>query len=242
VAVTRTAFPWQALAGRALSRWTGVEGMQLSAVYPARPAGPLHADDALARLVIDASMDAFELASNELVGRCHTDQQRTWAATWPGEHYRLLPALARRLGGGVVVEVGTFTGMGTLALLEGADHVVTYDLVPWDTLPEAVIRHDDISGGHVEQRIGDLSTELFFHSQIDTLASADLIFIDGPKDRSFEPRFTELLRRTFHGTGKVLVYDDIRVANMVAFWGRFELDKFDATSYGHWSGTGLARL
>ncbi len=242
MAVTRTAFPWQALASRALSWWTGVEGMQPSAVYPAGPVGSLDSDGTLARLVIDASIDAFELASSELEGRCRTDQQRVWAATWPGEHYRLLPALARQLGGGVVVEVGTFTGMGTLALLEGADDVVTYDVVPWDTVPDAVIRHDDISGGHVEQRIGDLSTELFFRSQVDTLDSAALIFIDGPKDRTFERSFTELLCHTFRGTGKVLVYDDIRVANMVTFWGRLELDKFDATSFGHWSGTGLARL
>jgi len=240
--VTKTVFPWQSLAGRVLSRWSGVYGIQLSAVYPTGPAGSHQSDGALARLVLDAASDAFDVASNELVNRCHTAEQRAWAAEWPGEHYRLLPALARQLGSGVAVEVGTFTGMGTLALLEGADRVVTYDLVPWDAVPHAVIRHDDIARGRVMQRLGDLSDEAFFRSQTDTLAGAELIFIDGPKDRSFERRFTELLCDTFRGSGKVLVFDDIRVANMVTFWGRLDLDKFDATSYGHWSGTGLARL
>jgi hypothetical protein len=37
----------------------------------------------------------------------------------------------------------------------------------------------------------------------------------------------------------LVVFDDIRVMNMVATWRRIARPKLDLTSFGHWSGTGL---
>jgi hypothetical protein len=96
--------------------------------------------------------------------------------------------------------------------------------------------------GRLEQRLGDLSVEHYFAAQLEVLRSADLIFVDGPKDRRFEPRFTRLLRNELEGSGKIVVFDDIRLLNMVRFWDRIDLGKFDATSLGHWSGTGIIQL
>ena len=39
---------------------------------------------------------------------------------------------------------------------------------------------------------------------------------------------------------QLLVIDDVRVITMTELWRSFPIAKFDATSFGHWSGTGLA--
>src|ERR1700750_2578576 len=41
--------------------------------------------------------------------------ERRWYQIWPGEHYRLLAALVQVMDAKNVIEVGTFTGMGTLS-------------------------------------------------------------------------------------------------------------------------------
>lgn len=259
-------FPVQRAAGRLLSRWTRIPGTQVSAVHPRSQPGSqpeaevggevVGVDPDLLRLVLEAAQDALSLEPDLLLQRCVTGEQRAWAREWPGEHYRLLPALAARLlqtrdpekvkggrdGPGYVVEVGTYTGMGTLALLEAAPQVVTYDLVPWSAFGNSVLRPDDFDSGRVEQRLGDLSDPVYFEDQLEILAGAALVFVDGPKDRSFEPRFTRLLTEAFGGSGKIVVFDDIRVANMVRFWATLDVEKLDLTSLGHWSGTGLVRL
>jgi len=264
VAVPR--FPFQRAADRLLSRWTRIPGTQVSAVHPRPQPGPqpkpdadvvgevVGVDPALLRLALEAAHDALDLMPKLLLQRCVTEEQRAWALEWPGEHYRLLPALTGRLldgrssvggersGAGRVVEVGTFTGMGTLALMEAATHVVTYDLVPWSAVGNTVLRPEDFDTGRVEQRLGDLSDPTYFETQAETLAAAELIFVDGPKDRRFEPRFTRLLTVAFGGSGKIVLFDDIRVANMVRFWATLGAEKLDLTSLGHWSGTGLVRL
>jgi predicted O-methyltransferase YrrM len=232
----------QRLADRLLSRWSAIYGAQVSSVFPYGPPGTHEPDPELVRLLLDAARDAAARRPELLLDRCVTREQRAWAGEWPGEHYRLLPSLMRQVGGGTAVEVGTFTGMGTLALAEGAGHVVTYDILPWGSLGESVLRREDFGSGMVEQRLGDLSDPGWFESQKGTLSDAALIFVDGPKDRSFEPTFTGLLREAFNGSGKLVVFDDIRVANMVKFWGTLQANKLDATSLGHWSGTGLVRL
>jgi hypothetical protein len=38
----------------------------------------------------------------------------------------------------------------------------------------------------------------------------------------------------------ILVLDDVRLWTMLKFWRELALPKLDFTSFGHWSGTGLA--
>ena len=53
------------------------------------------------------------------------------------------------------------------------------------------------------------------------------MFIDGPKDGCFERAFTGPLLDEFSGTGKLLVFDDIRLMTMVGFWRWLPLPKLD---------------
>jgi predicted O-methyltransferase YrrM len=157
---------------------------------------------------------------------------------WPGDHYRLLAALGEVTGATQVAEVGTFTGMGTLALAESRAHVQTYDILPWDSFADTLLRAEDFNG-RITQRIGDLADAEFFNRETNALRGASLIFIDGPKDGKFEPAFLARLLPVLRA-GQLLVFDDIRTLPMLQFWRELPLAKLDVTSFGHWSGTGLA--
>lgn len=161
---------------------------------------------------------------------------------WPGEHYRFLAALVNVLGPDLVVEVGTSTGLGALAMastLAPGARLVSFDVVPWDALPGTLLRDDDF--GVIEQRLGDLADGEVYAAHADLLGRADLIFLDGPKDGRFEPVVHRRLKETVK-PGALLVYDDIRLLTMVELWRSIGDPKFDATSLGHWTGTGLVRF
>lgn len=69
--------------------------------------------------------------------------------------------------------------------------------------------------------------------------AADFIFIDGPKDGVTELRFIEALASLPLPRNPVVMFDDVRVLNMIEVWRRLNRPKLDITSFGHWSGTGL---
>jgi hypothetical protein len=54
---------------------------------------------------------------------------------------------------------------------------------------------------------------------------------------------SETLVRGFEAVGlqrePVVMFDDIRLWNMLPFWQEIDRPKLDLTSFGHWSGTGL---
>lgn len=195
----------------------------------------------LLELGLSSARRAGEIDLAEVAIRCE-GHQRDWLLQWPGEHYRLLAALGEVVGHGSMVEIGTFTGMGSLSLLSHSEgRLVTYDIVPWDALPGTTLRADDF-GGRLEQRLGDLAEPAYFHSQAETLRGASLVFIDGPKDGVFEPALMRSLMPLMAGSGAVLLLDDIRTLSMLQLWRDIPIPKVDMTSFGHWSGTGLARF
>lgn len=160
-------------------------------------------------------------------------------ATWPGEHYRFLAGLTRVLAPDTVVEIGTYTGLGALSLAAGCEQtrVYTFDVVDQRTIKGSALTPAD---ARIECCVADLSHVDTFRRYLSVLDQAEIIFIDGPKDGIFERRFAEILLDHFRNRIPLLVFDDTRVMNMVEFWRWLPIPKFDATSLGHWSGTGLA--
>lgn len=195
----------------------------------------------LVDILLRAADTARTLQLTDVAARCRSPREAEWIDLWPGEHYRLLPALARALDARVAVEVGTFQGPGALALLAGlpADgRVITYDVVPWQKVDDTILQESDF-GPRLEQRLGDLSDPVYLEGQIPTLLDADLIFVDGPKDGVFEDRFCRDVLPRLADRPRLVVFDDIRRVNMVQLWRSLPYAKLDATSLGHWSGTGL---
>jgi len=195
-------------------------------------------DDFLLDLFICAADKARNIDLSWIEQRCSNPSQSKYVQQWPGEHYRLLSALVRCTNAKKVVEVGTHIGLGALSLMAKDVSVITYDIVPWDEFPNTALLTDDFKNG-LEQRVGDLSDRKYFETQISVLTEAEILFIDGPKDGIFEPKLAEYLVSELAGSGKLVIWDDIRVMTMVDAWRRIPVAKLDATSIGHWSGTGF---
>jgi Methyltransferase domain len=165
-----------------------------------------------------------------------------WFDVFPGEHYHLLTTLARALKAQTVWEFGTDTGMGTLALLEGLEppgRVYTVDVDPISQKPNPWLNSNDLDSGRVFQIVSDMKDPSIFARYSNELESADLIFVDGPKDGFTEAAFLERLARARFRNRPIVVFDDIRLMNMVSIWRAVSRPKLDLTSFGHWSGTGL---
>jgi len=226
-----------AVAAREHSTLVQAEHAELSVISSAVDLLP-PPDNFLLDLFICATQKARSIDLAWIEERCSNPDQGKYVQQWPGEHYKLLSGLVQCTNAKKVIEVGTHIGLGALALSSPGVSVTTYDIVPWDEFPDTALRSEDFNNG-LEQRIGDLSDRKYFKSQAATLAEADILFIDGPKDGIFEPKLAEYLVSEFAGSGMFVMWDDIRVMTMVDAWRRIPVAKLDATSIGHWSGTGF---
>ena len=198
--------------------------------------------DELVRLLLAAADHARNIDLDS-VARRGSNEQAAWVRLWPGEHYRLLAGLVEALQPKLVVEVGTFEGLGSLALLNrlpANGRLVSFDIVPWREIPGCVLTEDDFADGRLVQEIGDLSDKDVFGRHHQLLQDAELVFLDAPKDGRFEPEFLRLAVPVWNGGRRALVVDDVRLLPMLQLWRDLPFPKLDATSLGHWSGTGLA--
>ena len=163
---------------------------------------------------------------------------------FPGEHYRLLNAIAKTISAKNIVEIGTFTGLGSLALKEGISNskVTTFDIIRWDKL--SFPSHFEITDfdDSLKQVIGDLSKDEIFEKNINVLNEADLIFMDAPKDDVFEYAMAKQFQKLNPKEKKILIIDDILFVNMIDFWRKIKSPKVDASVFGHFSGTGIVDI
>lgn len=161
---------------------------------------------------------------------------------WPGEHYRLLAALVRLLKPSLILEIGTYRGHSALAMLpelEANARIVTMDVVAWTDTQDCLLRPEDFQDGRLVQVIVDVGDSQEAERQADLLRSADLIFVDAAKDGMLERRILANFETVGLKDGVVVVFDDIRLWNMLAIWRGISRPKLDVTSLGHYSGTGL---
>lgn len=175
---------------------------------------------------------------------CSRQPPKDWdPQLWPGEHYRLLAGFVDHLQPRLVVEIGTETGLSALCLLKNmpaGGRVVTFDLVPWKEVPGTTLLDEDFGDGRLVQELADLAKPEVFESYRALLSEADLIFADGPKDGRFEYAFAAHLDALEFNTAPYVIFDDIRDRNMLRFWRELKKPKLDISSFGHWTGTGLA--
>ncbi|MDP2829678.1 MAG: hypothetical protein Q8O37_13865 [Sulfuricellaceae bacterium] len=194
-------------------------------------------------LVLGAANDAREIDLVDVSARIR--QGPKWPNIWPGEHYKLLAALVKRMRPNLVVEIGTFLGVSSLVMkkyIPRDGRVVTFDVIPWQSFEDTCFQQSDFDDPGLVQVLGDLAQPNVFEAHRELMASADIIFLDGPKNRSFERAFLQQLMNVNFYKASLLVIDDIRLWNMLDLWREIELPKLDVTSFGHYSGTGLVLL
>jgi predicted O-methyltransferase YrrM len=197
--------------------------------------------DYLIDLALRAAQEARHTELPDLSRRVDADSN-DFTRIWPGEHYRLLAALVKRLQPKRVVEVGTFRGLSALALkkfLPAAGKITSFDVVPWDSFSDTSLRPEDFEDDRLRQQMGDLSDAAVFESHRSLIQETELLFMDGPKDGIFERKLLEQLETVDFDKPLLVVMDDIRFWNMLAVWQDIARPKLDLTSFGHWSGTGL---
>jgi predicted O-methyltransferase YrrM len=191
-------------------------------------------------LALDAARASLDVDLSDIGARIRSGPR--WTDIWPGEHYRLLAAFVQLLQPKIVVEVGTFTGLSSLALkqlLPADGKVFSFDLIPWQEIPDTILKESDFQDGRLVQVLGNLADPACFRQHAKLLSEATLIFADGPKDGKFEPAFYRQLGTLTRKTDAWLLWDDILDLHMLQLWRDIERPKMDLTSFGHWTGTGL---
>lgn len=209
----------------------------LSEVHPVEGEGPS------ARL-IDLSLRAIEAARTEDLSEIslRIESGPRWPDRWPGEHYQLLSALMRVLQPRVAIEIGTFQGLGSLAILHGLPEggvLHTFDVIPFADIPGSVLKPADFSSGRLIQVLDDVTRPEGLERHRGLLASADFLFIDALKDGQMEYRLLHHLEGLAFHRPPIVMWDDIRFWNMLRLWRMIDRPKLDLTSFGHFSGTGL---
>jgi predicted O-methyltransferase YrrM len=218
------------------------EHFEISLVSPlVESAGSISRD--LIDLGLRAAHGAADIDLRHLHDRSATARQ--YLSNFPGEHYHLLASLVSCIKPARVTEIGTYTGLSALTILTTLDPnatLTTYDIVPWSQIEGSALRAEDFANGRLEQRIGNLADPEVYRQNQGILLDSGFIFVDGPKDARFEPAFIKLLLKTPRNQPALLVFDDIRLWNMLRVWADLPLPKLDLTSFGHWSGTGICWL
>lgn len=217
----------------------------ISMIFPAQEDSSQDSSNVaeLMELALAAAGEAAGIDLRDLANRMVEGPR--WPNIWPGEHYKLLAGLVSRIQPTTVVEVGTFLGLSALAMkqtLPAGGHVVTFDILSWNSFPATCLRKSDFADRRLEQVVGDLADPEVFRVHAGILAQADLIFLDGPKNQNFERAFLRQLATVRFGAPALLVIDDIHLWSMRDIWRDIPFAKLDVTSLGHFSGTGLVRL
>jgi predicted O-methyltransferase YrrM len=141
--------------------------------------------------LIETSVEAIKRASSTKL-RCGKKNlsDSKFLNEFPGEHYRVISSIVNVTNANKVVEIGTYTGLGTLSIKEGfkkTGNIKTFDIIEWDKLNIAShLDKSDFNDSSIKQLIGDLSDNNFFNKNIDVLNEAEIIFMDAPKDDKFE--------------------------------------------------------
>ena len=146
----------------------------------------------------------------------------------------------------LILDVGTFTGMSARIFLDFSTDfggtVHTFDVIPWSSF-DSHLNQNDFTSKRLFQHLVDLSVPEIFEKYRALFAAADLIFCDAPKDGIFEYKLLRLISNaSLPAKERLLVLDDIRFLNMFPLWRSIDSPKLDATSLGHWSGTGLVDI
>lgn len=149
------------------------------------------------------------------------------------EHYKLMAFLSGQCEDGEkIYDIGTFLGFSALALAHNPDvNVVTYDLTNHFNTTQLTAKDYP----NITFKLADCTQK----EELVDIVKAPFIFLDvDPHDGVQEPQIFKAFQDA--GFKGLLFLDDIHLNEpMKQFWNSITLKKYDITSYGHWSGTGV---
>jgi predicted O-methyltransferase YrrM len=199
--------------------------------------------------IIDLTLEAVgairEVSLDAVNGRSgvHRALQPERLLQWPGEHYKLLAALVHVLKPRRIIEIGTFEGWSSLSMKQSlpADGLITsFDIASWDTFGNTCLEQGDFTDRRLVQVVENLADPRIVSAHSSILQEAELVFMDGPHDGPTEYKMMQNLSSLHFANEPIFVFDDIKMHTMLKFWRDLKMPKLDITSFGHWSGTGIA--
>ena len=162
--------------------------------------------------------------------------------TFPGSHYRILNGIVKFLNPKLVIEVGTYTGMGTFALSQNLNgEIISFDIIDYKNF-ETHLNDEFLKKNKFKQYLSDLSEKTEYDTHYQLLINAAVIFIDAPKNGKFEYKLLENMTNLKNKENKILILDDIKFMNMINLWNSIKSPKMDIVSVGNWTGTGLVDI
>ena len=192
--------------------------------------------------LLDLVCESAKIASEQILNDSQKKPDSCWYNVYPGEHYRLLAGLISHIKPQCIIDIGTYTGMSARVMLDytkDISEIHTFDLIDWRKF-NTHLCDEDFSGRKFLQHLADLSNPDNFNTYSGLLNNADIILCDGPKDGIFEYKLLTLLSLMKYTTKpRLLILDDIRFENMWSAWRIIKSPKLDASTFGHWSGTGI---
>ena len=194
----------------------------------------------LLQLAISCATDAIDINLRDISVRIKKGNP-DYISIYPGEHYKLLASIIKKLQPASVVELGTHLGYSSLCMkkyMPMGGVIATFDIIPWNHFDDTILNKEDFEQGLV-QYTDDLTNPLMVEKHKSLLEGADIIFIDALKDGVQEYKFLENFSRIEFRKKCLFIFDDIRLWNMLDIWYNLDKPKLDITSFGHWSGTGL---
>jgi len=144
------------------------------------------------------------------------------------EHYRLLCYLTKKYNNITIIDAGTSFGHSCLSLAQNRNNtIITYDIEDknfpfFNEYNNIVFKRMDIN-----------------NENIDVIKSAQIILLDiDPHDGIQEQVFTDFLSKINY-KGYVICDDIFLNEPMKKWWDSIEIEKYDVTSVGHMTGTGI---
>ena len=176
-------------------------------------------------------IDLTSLCPDKMRVKLKSDFLNRVQSRWFQQHYNLLAYLSTKFNNTTLIEVGTFRGLGALALsYNKTNTVISYDIQKFREV-------DNVNNIHFKVKN--------IYDDAEIVLNAPFIFFDAgtydvgdPDAGKFEKEFYNFLLNNKY-TGVVL-YDDIYISKEISdFWKSVKQFKYDLSKVGHMYSRGL---
>ena len=155
----------------------------------------------------------------------------------PGEaEYRLYSYISTLYNGITILDIGTNQGRSAVALSHNpSNHVISYDIVDLIRSRDYHLFDKPNMEFHIKNVLDDITPE-FLQKKNVQLVMIDICHTGGPERVIMKQLWDSGFR------GMVLLDDITLNDDMKRLWNDIQWRKYDITSCGHWSGTGLVLM
>jgi len=173
-----------------------------------------------------------------IINQLKPDYIKFYHGTSGQEHYKLLSYLSNLYNNSLILDIGTYLGLSSMALSNNKNNtVITFDINELNINKNYPSVKDVKNIVYMVENILDNKAKFY-----DMVKKSNIIIMDvDPHDGVQEPLFMDVFKEA--GFEGILILDDINLnKSMNDWWNSISYEKYDISKYGHWSGTGLVNF